>query len=357
MQRIIWLVGILLLAAAPLWAQIGPARHLLTVRDLVGKPLPDVAVMIGDTVAARTDQNGYVEVVNPCTGTMPNLNYTLSQPGYRFRGMGPIGGVLGVINCYGGFQYAIDVRGTNLPQVAAVSAANFKAGLAPGMLVSIFGENLAVANASATTLPLSTTLAGRRVKVVDFSGGLLREGFAQLLFVSPTQINCLLPPELNTYGWITVTSEDNELGTGFFDGPLSQIAPGLFAANGNGRGVAAGVVLRVFAAGSQRYEPLVRYDAELKRLVPMPIDLGHETERVFLVLFGTGVRYRKPIDTPAASVGGTEVTVTYSGAQGHMPGLDQINLLLPRNLQGRNEVEVVVRYGSFTTNSVSVVIK
>ena len=67
-------------------------------------------------------------------------------------------------------------------------------------------------------------------------------------------------------------------------------APGLFAASSNGQGVAAAVALRLRADGSQSYEPVVQFNATTNRFEAVPIDLGPESDQVFLVGVGTGLR-------------------------------------------------------------------
>jgi uncharacterized protein (TIGR03437 family) len=65
---------------------------------------------------------------------------------------------------------------------------------------------------------------------------------------------------------------------------IAAVAPGLFAANANGAGVAAAVALRVRADGSLNYESINRYDAQAGRFLSTPIDLGPAGELVFLTL-------------------------------------------------------------------------
>lgn len=53
---------------------------------------------------------------------------------------------------------------------------------------------------------------------------------------------------------VTVISGDGRVATNTTN--IAAVAPGLFAANGNGQGVAAAVVLRVRADGTQTFEPV-----------------------------------------------------------------------------------------------------
>src|SRR5258706_2681913 len=71
-----------------------------------------------------------------------------------------------------------------------VSAASFEAPVAPNSIAAIFGVDLATATEVAATSPLPTVLAGTTVTVKDSLGV---ERSSSLFFVSPGQINCLIP--------------------------------------------------------------------------------------------------------------------------------------------------------------------
>ena len=92
------------------------------------------------------------------------------------------------------------------------------------------------------------------------------------------------------------------------------------------------------------YEPIVRLDSQ-NQFVLIPIDLGPDlgnaTDRVFLVAFGTGFRFRSSLNAVTAIIGGTPAQLTFAGAQPNFTGLDQANIQLPRSLIGRGEVDVV----------------
>ena len=130
---------------------------------------------------------------------------------------------------------------------------------------------------------------------------------------------------------------------------IAGTAPGLFAANANGQGVAAAVALRVRGDGSQNYEAIARL--ENGRFVAVPIDLGPASEQVFLVLYGTGIRAQRTIN---ASLGGTVSEVLFAGAVEGLAGLDQVNVRVPRTLAGRGEVEVVLTVDGRATNAVRI---
>ena len=78
------------------------------------------------------------------------------------------------------------------------------------------------------------------MKVLDAAGA---EKSARLLFVSPTQINFIMPEGLATGAGIVALMADSGLvRVGMVQ--IQKITPGLFTANANGRGVAAAVILR-----------------------------------------------------------------------------------------------------------------
>lgn len=235
---------------------------------------------------------------------------------------------------------------------AHVSAANYRGGeFAPESLVTAYGQRLATATQVAP-VPVAT-LAGTTVKVFD-SAGAMRDGL--LTFVSPAQINYIMPAGLaNGPATIIITSGDGNIATA--EVVIAPVAPGLFSANGNGQGVAAGYVLRVKPDGTRSSEPIARYDETRKELVAIPIDLGAEGEQVFFIGFGSGVRGRSALSAVRATIGGVVATLNYAGPQTETPGLDQLNILLPRVLGGRGDVELLLTVDGKAANPVRLTIR
>jgi uncharacterized protein (TIGR03437 family) len=235
--------------------------------------------------------------------------------------------------------------------LASVSAASFSATeLASESIVAAFGVGLATTTQIATTLPLPTDLAGTKVTVRD-NAGMAYD--APLFFVSAAQVNYLMPAGLALGpATVTITSGDGRISAGTVS--ISTIAPALFTANASGQGMATGVAFRVKAGGQQSFEEIVRYDQAQGKFVAVPIDLGPESDQVFLILFGTGLRYRSSLTTTTAKIGGINSDVLYAGSQGGFAGLDQINLHLSRSLIGRGEVDVGLTTDGKITNQVKV---
>jgi uncharacterized protein (TIGR03437 family) len=226
-------------------------------------------------------------------------------------------------------------------------------GLASEAITASFGAGLATTAQMATSLPLPTSLAGTTVKVKDSAG---IERLAPLFFVSPTQVNYQIPA-MTAAGaaTVTITSGDGTVSTG--TALVKAVAPSLFAANADGQGVAAALALRIKADGSRSYEPVAQFDAAQNRFVARPLDLGPETDQVYLALFGTGIRQHSSLSAVIATIGGAYAEVSFAGAQGAFTGLDQINVRVPRTLAGRGEVDVLLTVEAQMANPVRINLK
>ncbi len=235
-----------------------------------------------------------------------------------------------------------------------VSAASFSgATLAPESIATAFGTGLSTATLAAFAAELPTQLAGTTVKVRDSAG---TERLSPLFFVSPTQVNYLVPQGTTT-GSATVAIASSNGGIALGAVNIAAVSPGIFTADASGRGLPAAVALRIKADGSQHFEPVVRFDPAQNKLVAVPIDLGTGTERVFLILSGTGIRFRSSPAATTAKIGGADVPVVFSGAQGVFAGLDQVNVSIPHSLAGRGEVDVALTVDGKATNIVRVNLK
>ncbi len=243
-------------------------------------------------------------------------------------------------------------------QVTTVSAASYGAEVAPGEIVAAFGARLATqiviaTDADPTTpgIQLPTELGGTTVEVNGRRAG--------LFFVSPTQVNYLMPMATETGSAnVVVRSGDGTTSTG--SAQVLASAPALFTANSSGAGVPAGSLLRILPSGAQVEEPLSQFDPATGAFVPRPINLGAPGERVFLILYLTGVG--KAIDPNNDAnfneaihvlLGGNEVAPIFAGAQGTFVGLDQINVEIPRSMIGRGAVNLAVNYSTLFASNIA----
>lgn len=226
---------------------------------------------------------------------------------------------------------------------ASVSAASYGQALAPDSIAVAFGPKLATATVLATSFTLPTSLGGTTVKVTDGAGVNL---VAPLFYVTPTQVAFEIPPSAAPgVALITVTAEDGTISLG--SAPLFPVAPALFSADASGSGLAGAGVVRVKADGSQSIESATT-----------PIDLGPSTDQVTLILYGTGIRGHSTSSSAAqVQIGGVNSTVLDAGAHPVFTGVDQVNVLIPRSLAGRGNVDVNLTVDGVPANTVTVNIR
>lgn len=227
-----------------------------------------------------------------------------------------------------------------------VSAASGQPGpVTPDSIVTVYGSQLADSTVAAT-LPLETELAGVTLTFNDSAGNVAD---APLYFVSPTQVNALVPDGL----------ADGEAGfqIGNYSGfvTLAAVAPSLFSANSTGRGPAVAYVSRQHAGGSVTIETTATCTAS--GCTNTPIDLSIATDRVTLILSGTGIRGLHSTADLRVSIGGVLVTASYAGPQEKYPGLDQVNVPLPNALAGRGVVNIDLSIAGHHANIVTVAIQ
>lgn len=357
------LVPVLPWKAAP---QLGHVMGL--VKSSKGAPLDTAEVQLtrvtddvppkGRTnIRTATDGNGFYGCVDIAPGRYRVIVMPVGEPPYTSDATVRV--VAGKVTS---FDILLDRGGTVPYGAASVSAASFSGPtLAPEAIVAAFGNGLATSTVAATGLPLPTTLATTMVKLKDSAG---IERAAPLFFVSPQQINYLIPAE-TAAGLASVSIEVRRDGFLFsvLGNPLNIVraAPGLFTANANGSGAPAAVVLRFKADGTQSTESVAQFDPAQNRFTPRPIEVGAESDRVFLILFGTGVRGAGPVETVTAQLGGLPIEVLFTGALSGLAGLDQINLRLSREvllaLAGPGETELLLFADHRLANAVQLLVQ
>jgi uncharacterized protein (TIGR03437 family) len=299
---------------------------------------------------------GSAEIYNPADGTWSRAGAMLSERTQHIAVLLASGKVLvaGGIGADGADIASAELFDPSAAQPGSfvnVSAASFSAGtVARESIVAACGTNLSANTQAASVAPLPTTLAGTTVKVRDNFG---IERLAPLFFVSPEQVNYQLPSG-TALGPATVTITNGAGAVSLGAAQVVLVAPGQFAANANGQGIASAVALRVRANGSQSFEPVARFDASQNKFVAAPIELGPESDQLFLIFFCTGVRFRSNLSAVTVKIGGIDAQVLFAGAQGEFVGLDQINVRAPRNLAGRGEVEVALMIDGQAANAVKV---
>ncbi len=151
---------------------------------------------------------------------------------------------------------------------------------------------------------------------------------AQIFFVSPTQVNFLVPPqtEIGTADVIVTNSEGFQSRANV---TTLKAAPGIFTTSGNG--VGEGTILNA------------------DTLQPGPFDPTNGNLR--LIIYTTGVRNATQV---TATAGGRALTVESFIASPDMVGLDEVHVKVPADLRGAGTVDVVVRADGRDSNSATV---
>ena len=233
------------------------------------------------------------------------------------------------------------------PPLATTLAASYDPITAPEAIASTFSENLAPAAATAVSLPLPKELAGTSVRIIDANGAVHR---APLFFVSPSQVNFLVPPGTATGIAEIQVWRDGDKTTGG-QMLIENVAPGIFSANGDGQGVAAAIAVEVKPDGSQEFEIVFDADQPMGSREAVPIRIPPAGE-LYLSLFCTGMRNATEV---TATVGGEPVDVMGPAPSPEFVGVDQINLgPLPRSLSRRGVVDIVVTVDGIRANIVTV---
>jgi uncharacterized protein (TIGR03437 family) len=231
--------------------------------------------------------------------------------------------------------------------IVAVSAATGNGAISTESIASIYGANLTNSTAVADKVPLPTILAGISVQVTD-SAGIAR--LAPIFFASPAQINFEIPAGaalgaatfsvLNSAGATVASTTDR----------VQSISPGVFTADGSGKGVAAALAVRQIA-GITTSAPIFR--CSTTGCTSVPIDLGVDTP-TYLSLYGTGIRNLSALSNVSVIIKGIAVPVQYAGPQGFYSGLDQVNVALPLSLRGTGDTDLVLTVDGQPANTVRV---
>jgi uncharacterized protein (TIGR03437 family) len=230
--------------------------------------------------------------------------------------------------------------------VTSVSDASGSLRLAAGSIASAYGVNLASSTVINTSATLPTSLGGVTVTLTDNTGTAHQ---APLFFVSSGQVNYLVPADMPP-GVARVA-----IGAAVGGTLVGTVAPGLFSANGAGNGVAAALALRQASDGTQTAVPV--FQCPNGACVSAAMDLGASSDLLVVEFYGTGIAGRSSLTNVVASANGIPLQVLYAGTQSQFPGLDQVNVIVPRSLAGAGEVPVILTVDGQTANVVTINIK
>ena len=307
---------------------------------------------------------GPVVEVGSVAGNVTTFNLTNLHAGTKYRVWVRAFDAAGNMAVPGDYKDFMTLPANSLASMSSftsVSAASYSPeGLAAETIASAFGTNLATTIAIVDALPLPTDLEGTMVMVIDSAG---EARIAPLFFVSPEQVNYQIPAGTSPgQAQVFIINDNGVTSTETMN--VNSVGPGLFTANSSGTGAASAYVVRGLADGSQSYEAIAEYDSGQQKQVFLPIDfgpdLGTQSDQIYLVLFGTGLRARSSLDAVSIQISGADgqslmtLPAEYAGAQGEFAGLDQVNLRLPRELIGQGVLNLTLVVDGKIANTVQI---
>jgi uncharacterized protein (TIGR03437 family) len=228
--------------------------------------------------------------------------------------------------------------GPLITRVLPAAAAEFPLVLAPRMLISIYGTDLAgQATADQTTSDQNTSDQNTKV--------LVGASAIQLSDVTPTQINAVLPDSVSGLTQLTVQDSAGQQTLNVY---VEAAAPAIFTQNSSGSGPASAL------KASNGTLSLVTADN--------PLNAGDT-----VALYVTGLGLTKPgsgpdsgldvaVQQPTVSIAQLNCPVTFAGAAPGFIGLDQINCTIPAGIAATASAPVVVISGDRISNTATLAI-
>jgi len=207
---------------------------------------------------------------------------------------------------------------SNLSIGAVANGASFANVAAPGMVLSVFGSNLAPSVQQASALPLPLSLAGVSAAIDGVA--------APLYYVSSGQLNIQVPYETPAGPALLAVNNNGQVTTWFFD--VSLAAPGIFTdAHGNMVPYASGdrgQTLVMFVTGEGDVTPALATGATPKG--------------------GTAAsNLPTPVLSASLTIGGAPATIDFIGVPPGLAGVTQINFTVPSNAPtGPQPVELTI---------------
>jgi uncharacterized protein (TIGR03437 family) len=224
-----------------------------------------------------------------------------------------------------------------------VNAASFRANVAPGSIVSVFGTGLGGDAAGATSLPLPTSLGGTSVRVSAAN--------VPLFFVSRRQINLQLPFETPVGAIAGRVTFDGISEENVFTFSVVEAIPGIFTTRQDGTG--PGAILR--ASDGQLITTTNR---------------ARSGDFVSIFCTGLGAVSNAPAPgaaagssplsstttQPTVTIGGVNAAVSFSGLAPNFVSLYQVNVQIPTGLAA-GEHPVVITMGGVASNPATIAVQ
>jgi uncharacterized protein (TIGR03437 family) len=295
---------------------------------------------LGFTATASTNSGGAWLSITPSTGVSPQtITVTVNTaPGGTNLPQGGYNGTITIGPAPGSaasntvtVPVGLAINAPAIEPGGVVGAAIFNASVSSGSIVSLFGVNLATSTASAPSTPLPTTLAGTTVTITGTTTtGAPFSGSAPLFYVSPTQINAQIPPNLT--GTVTITVVSGTTTGVSTTVTLNAVSPGIFVASGT-----QGAILNQDYSANTSTNPA----AAGSFILIYATGLGPTSPALAAGAPGaTSAPFNLTVDPVTVSINGQNATVAFSGAAPGFVGLFQLNAQIPAGTPAGNTVPV-----------------
>ena len=205
--------------------------------------------------------------------------------------------------------------------------------VAPGTIVQIFGTNLANTTASASAIPLPTSLSGTSVTIAGRP--------APLYFVSPAQINAQVPFELAPGASYQVQVTSQQGVTTPDSVTITAAAPGVAT-------LSSGLAIAQHPDGTLVNETSPARPGEF--VVLYLAGLGGTDNSVATGAASPSASLAKPVAPVTVTLNGANVPVAFAGLTPGLVGLYQINLQIPSGAPS-GDLPLVVSQAGATSNT------
>jgi uncharacterized protein (TIGR03437 family) len=223
------------------------------------------------------------------------------------------------------------------PQInRVVNAADMSTKIAPGGLISLFGQQLSPVNIATKEIPVPTALGDSCLTVNGLP--------VPMLFVSPTQINAQMPFE--TIGNVTMVLRTPGGVSDNFNTVVLPGAPSVFRSGIAGPVTDIPTILRDHNGELvTTANPVHKGDA----LVIYLTGLGQTTPAVPTGLPGPTDPLSTALTLPQVTLGGTSLPLIYAGLTPGEVGVYQVNVKVPSNVPLGLSVPLSINQGSVST--------
>lgn len=232
-----------------------------------------------------------------------------------------------------------------------VSNASYSAAAmpSPGEMVAIFGSNLADGMESAQSLPLPTQMQNAFVLIIG-------QGAIPLLYVSPGQIDAVVPYGVTPGAYQAIAANGNRLSVPQ-NFTFAAAKPAIFTTMGTGQGD----IFVVFEPPSHATYSLADGSAPATAGDYLTIYCTGLGSVMPAVTAGTAAPSSPPlaqtVNPVSLTIGGVRATVTFMGLAPGFTGLYQVNAIVPSGVPAGPDVQVMISVDGISSPAVTMAIK